>query len=187
MRKEIDDRDDFEETDAGRVPVFPTSVRIAGIVWIVFGSIIILNAIVSAGLTAGAGGANGANAAGGACGAIIPLLIGIAFIFVGQQTLRGTARDTLGNAIGSLVLGIGPLVCGFLAIIGGVALANAPAKVPAGEAANIAAIEPGVLMVLGVVNILSGFGLLTAGALALIGRAEYREWRRWKRAPQPRD
>jgi hypothetical protein len=149
------------------------------------GCVIIINALVSLGISAAAVADNAANA-GSICGAILPFLFGVAFIVVGRQTIRGTARDTLGNAIGSLVLGIGPLVCGFGAIASGLAVANVPVNVQGKDVADLKA-NVGLLVVLGIVNILSGLGLMTAGALALIGRKDYRDWRRLQKDAKPRE
>ena len=142
--------------DDANGPRFPPVVLVAGIAWIVFGGLILLNLVfvvlavlVAAGAQGGA--QQGAFLAGGLCVAVVIGLFGAAFLFVGIQTVRGTARDTLGSAIGSLVIGALNLLAGGGAVMTG----------------NIQ----------GVINLLAGAGLVTAGVLALVGRSEYRAWR----------
>jgi len=92
----------------------------------------------------------------GICVGVVVGLFGAAFLFVGVQSVRGTANDTLGNGIGSIifaVLVLGSAVAGFMV-----------------EA-----------WLQAVVNTLSGAGLMAAGVMALVGRADYRFWRRVQR------
>jgi hypothetical protein len=180
MRKEWDESEEADEPDdyADHAPAFPTTVRIAGIIWIVIGCVIVLNALATLGLAAAvqrpANPGQAPDAGTGACGAFLPLLFGAAFVFVGQQSVRGTAKDTLGNAIGSIVLGIAPLLCGVSFLVGaGFLGVNVPPDMRV------------VFAIIGAVNILTGIGLLSAGALALVGRAEYREWQRWQKRRTP--
>jgi hypothetical protein len=141
---------------------FPVAVRAAGIVWIIFGCLILLNAAVNFLLTAGAAAAGAPQVAGGTCGLLLAVLFGAVFIHVGIQSVRGTAKDTLGNGIGSIV--IGALNMG----IGGVLMAAGLAA--PGTASLIAVVGGGI-------SILGGCGLIGAGILALAGRSAYRSWR----------
>ena len=92
------------------------------------------------------------------------LLFGGGFVFVGVQSIRGAASDSLGNGIGSILLGLLCLSCGgsdLLSVASGVG----------GRPVAVAVIRAAV-------NLLSGVGLLAAGVLALVGRSEYVTWKR---------
>jgi hypothetical protein len=95
---------------------------------------------------------------------VFALLFGDGIVFVGVQSIRGTASDTLGNGIGSILLGLLCLSCGgsdLLSVASGVG--GRPIAVGVTSAA---------------VNLLAGVGLLAAGVLALVGRSEYMAWKR---------
>jgi uncharacterized membrane protein HdeD (DUF308 family) len=92
----------------------------------------------------------------GLCTAVIFGLIGGAFIFVGVQTILGTARDTLGNGIGSIIFGV---------LNGGAGLGYILTREYFAS----------------VVSFLCGAGLLASGVLALVGRSQYKAWRRSRR------
>jgi hypothetical protein len=147
-----------DEDYAGEEPGFPPAVRAAGIVWIVAGALILLtlggNVLLSLG-SPGADPANGPYFAGQMCGAAFVGLFGAAFIFVGIQTANGTARDTMGNAVGSILLG--------LLNWAGAALNGAEGRFVVAGCAFVC-----------------GAALLVAAVLALVGRGAYKEWRRWK-------
>jgi hypothetical protein len=171
MRDEddYDDEDDLEDDRraSGR-PSFPGIVRAAGIIWIGVGAIGLINTIATlalAGANQGPGGPSNV-----CCGAGIA----IAFLLVGFQTVKGTAKDTLGNAIGSIALGL--LQLGLAAVIGlGGAILGANAGANPGANAN--GLPAAVLVVTAVIVGLMGATLILAGILALMGRARYREWR----------
>ncbi len=155
MRESDEDYDDFEDSTP-----FPVTVTVAGIGWIVFGSLVLLNLLFLLAILGGLAGAEKPGAAAGfvagaTCIAAFVGLIGGAFIFVGIQSVRGTARDTLGNGIGSLVFGA--LNLGRAALIFG-----------SGRGGYL---EGGIAL-------LVGLGLIGAGILALVGRAEYKAWRK---------
>jgi hypothetical protein len=147
-----------DEDDVGEEPAFPPAVRAAGIIWVVAGALILLslgaNVLMSLG-SSGAAPAEGAYFAGQVCGGLFVAVFGAAFIFVGVQTAAGAARDTTGNAVGSILLG--------LLNWAGAALNGAEGRfVTAGLA------------------FVCGAALLVAAVLALAGRGAYKEWRRWK-------
>jgi hypothetical protein len=89
--------------------------------------------------------------------AILVVLFAVAFIFVGAQTAGGWARDVIGNGIGSLVFG-------FSAISGG------------------ATMLPWGAILIGI-----GLPLFGAGVCALIGRNDYKKWRRAKERQELKD
>src|SRR5689334_21469106 len=103
-----DDYDDYGPPRRRRSSL-PSAVRAAGIIWIGIGILGILGSVLGLiGRVADAGaGGGGAGAPGGnpfcatGCSLIIPLV----FLMVGIQTVKGTAKGTLGNGIGSIVFG----------------------------------------------------------------------------------
>jgi hypothetical protein len=159
-RRDRDDEDEEDDADA-EPTAFPITVTLAGIGWIVFGSLILIGLIfMLLGMFVFAGaqknGAEAGGVIGGAlCGGLIGGLFGAAFIFVGVQSVRGTANDTLGNGVGSII---------FAFLDFGLAALNA-AENP---------LQSGIYG-------LCGFGLLAAGILALIGRSQYKAWRKAER------
>lgn len=155
--------DEEPEPDFETAPGYPTTVTIAGIAWIIFGALILLNLLVLLLLMSGlaAQGQAGAAVAGGVCGGLLLGLFGAAFIFVGVQSVRGTAHDTLGNGIGSIIFGLLNLGSGALQVVGG------------------QVIQAGI-------GFLAGAGLLTAGVLALVGRSDYKAWRKAQKASRQR-
>jgi hypothetical protein len=165
------DRYDDEGPFLPEGPRFPGTVYAAGVTWIIFGCLILINAVVNLGMSlsgvAGAppqapGGGAG-QAAGGTCGAIFAALFGAAFLFVGVQSTQGKARDTLGNGIGSIIIGL---------LNGGAGTVMAIAGLALGGTGGL------LLLVMGGISILGGLGLLVAGVLALAGREPYLAWRR---------
>lgn len=92
-RLDYDDLDDDERSSAK--VLFPRGAKIAGVVWMIFGTIGVMLAIFSFIASNGVG-------SGGCCGVIIPL----AFAIVGEQTFNGKAKGLLSNAIGSIIFGL---------------------------------------------------------------------------------
>ncbi len=78
--------------------------------------------------------------------AIVALFCAV-FVMVGIQTIRGRAPDTLGNGIGSILFGV-------------FALANVTSPVA----------------IYAIVSVLQGLGLVAAGVMALVVRAQYKAW-----------
>jgi hypothetical protein len=76
------------------MPEVPVMARFAGILWVIYGCLGIVNTVIS--LT------GSESPKGLFCGSFIA----IAFAYVGYQTLKGQAKDTIGNGIGSILLGI---------------------------------------------------------------------------------
>jgi hypothetical protein len=103
------------------------------------------------------------------CGVIFVILIGAVFLNVGVQSVRGTARDTLGNGIGSILFGLLYGGAGTFLMIGSFFLHTLAAET---ETAAL------MLGIFGTIALLCGLGLLAAGVMALVGRDEYKAWRR---------
>lgn len=163
--------DEFDEVPVRRAASFPMIVKIAGGIWIAFGGLILLNAIIALVMKFGGTPAAGGDGVPGAniCGSVLPILFGAVFIMVGFQTIQGKARDTLGNGIGSIIFGMLCGGVGAMAMLGGAILS--------GEGGAKAELGP-LAMIVGAINTISGAGLLIAGVLALVGRSGYKEWRR---------
>jgi hypothetical protein len=116
------------------LPPIPAIVRAAGIIWIVFGCLVLPFVLLMS----------------EPASMFLVAVFAAAFIFVGAQTASGRARDVIGNGIGSLVFG-------FSAISGGA-----------------------TMLPMGAVLSVVGLPLFAAGVCALIGRNDYKKWRREK-------
>lgn len=132
-------------------PSAPGTAIAAGIIWIIFGGLQTLGGVMSLVTSLGAGGA-------GLIGAILPLLIGAGFLVVGIQTVIGKAPDTLGNGIGSIVIGVifSAALFGLSEMFGFM----------------------GAMFALAIGLQLS---LVVAGILALVSRPRYKAWAAYKR------
>ncbi len=147
---------------------YPATVKAAGVIWIVYGCLILLNLVVAllmAFAVMSQFGGRGAEVLMGGlmCTMVVVGLIAVAFLFVGVQSVRGTARDTLGNGVGSIILA--------LLQFGGAAYYGLQLN-------NV--VQAAVASVGGVL-------LLTAGVLALVGRSTYRDWKRAQWMQQDRE
>jgi hypothetical protein len=156
-------RADFNEPEPLPEEIrYPGTVYAAGVIWIGFGCLILLNAATHLVLAVGDALAGVRNAQIGGAGMVV--IMGALFIHVGVQSTRGTARNTLGNSIGSLVFALFLGAVGLLAFLRGLAAGGDPRAV--------------VALIVDVLYLLGAGGLLTAGVLALVGRDAYRAWQR---------
>jgi hypothetical protein len=135
----------------------PGSVIAAGIVWIIFGCLSIADAFIQ--MSVAGQNAKGevkgkafVNPQSWCCG----IIIGAVFLHVGGQSVRGTAKDVLGNAIGSILFGV--LYTGI-----GIAL--------------LFTSSAGLLLAYVFLFVLA-LPLYAAGALALVARSDYKAFRR---------
>ena len=137
-----DEDDDYDDAPRRRrsAPI-PAGVKAAGMIWIGFGVLGFATVILSFMVTVAVENGKGA---GGICGVIIP----IAFLIVGIQSVKGTAPGTMGNGIGSIIFG--------LLYLGIAVLVLASSALGAGA----------IAVVLGGLSALLGTALLTAGVLA---------------------
>lgn len=149
-------------------PVYPTTARIAGILWIIFGGLFLLNVLVLLRFMLRVAGGDFA-VPGMACGGLIIGLFGGGFIFMGVQTVRGTARDTLDRGIGSIIFSL--LNFGWGAVNAG-----------GGELLATIGLRGGGEMLATGIGLLAGVGFLMAGVLALLGRGDYKTWRKAQKA-----
>ncbi len=174
-RYEDDERDDYEDRRPN--PTFPMTVRIAGIIWLLMGLLILTSTILTIVFNVIQDKAvnqnNDANPTSGYITMGVGFIFGLIFLMVGVQTARGTAKDTLGNSIGSLIFALLYGTCGILVFVG----------------ARFAPVDKQlqtIMIIASVINTLSGFGLLVAGVLGLVGRSQYKAWRKAQEKPRRR-
>jgi hypothetical protein len=169
--EEIDE--DFSEATRRGSAKFPGIVMAAGVIWICFGVLgmtgALLGAIAGGMNQPGGGGAN-------MCSNCVSGLIAFAFLYCGYQTVTGKAAGTLGNGIGSLVIGALITLCGTIITVGGgvIAAGNFGGGNNAGLPNNLLG---GVLAAVGVLYLVFGLTLVLAGVFALMGRNAYRDWK----------
>jgi hypothetical protein len=140
---------------------YPTSITAAGIIWIIFGGLLLVNLVIHLfllGLVAAGAAPAEAVAVSGNCFTLIATLFAVPFLYVGVLSVKGTARDTLGNSIGSLAFGVINVGFGWAGLLEG--------------------------SVASLINLGTGIGLVVAGILTFRGRADYQAWRRAHRPPQ---
>lgn len=148
-----------------RVP-FPGNVHAAGIIWIVFGGLVLLS-LSLVGLRFLESELEPQEATGLVCSSIFLLLFGAVFVHVGVQSVKGTAKDTIQNGIGSILFGV--LYLGY-----GITTLNSPFFEGA-EAMRAVAVG---------INLLCSVALFAAGILGIVGRQDYKDWRQ---ANRPRE
>ncbi len=181
-----DDRDDMRDPAP-----FPTKVKIAGVIWIIFGVLGLLNTIYQI-VSGAAAQQGGAGSAGPICGG----LFAIAFLLVGFQTVKGTAKGVMGNGIGSIVISL-LLLLGAGVMLVGFAFADQAAEAARKQQAQnpnannpIANMDTDelkvMLLVTGGILLLQGGMLFIAGVLALLSKTEYQNWRETQGLGQPK-
>jgi hypothetical protein len=184
MRDDDDDDLDQDEDDyRRRSPRFPATVKAAGIIWIIVGSLGMISGLLNlvngaanqaqAGAQAGGPGFQAGYTAGIWCA----FAIAIAFVVFGYQTVTGKASDTVGGSVASIMLGLVYAGIGTLAFFGAGMMGMAKNKDP-----NAAA-GAGVVALVAIVLLLIGFVLLLAAVLGFVGRRDYLDW---KEASSPR-
>lgn len=138
-------------------PTFPPFVKIAGIIWIVLGSLTLLISAVLffffVLMPLSGRGDTAPSHGGGLFGCMIT---GAAFLYVGVKSARGKARDTFVSGIGSIIFG---LMFGLPALF---------------------SLASGQFLAFGI-NGLVGAVFLAAGILALRARGQYKSWRKASR------
>ncbi len=150
---------------------FPSLVYVAGVIWIGFGCLALIVALINLALLGATVSGGPADPCPGFC-CCFATLFGIAFIEGGFRSVKGTAEDTLGIAICSLLFGL--LQVGFVALfVLAALLAGSPTPINQGPASP-EFIASGISSAV-------GLGLIAAGVLALAGRQDYLAWRRWRK------
>jgi tellurite resistance protein TehA-like permease len=137
---------------------FPRTVLIAGIVWIVFGGILLVVFLAFV-FDKFLGHHRRAHRVEfeTVIASLLLATIGAVFIRMGVRSVRGTASDSLGYGSVSAVFGFLYIGCGLLIA----------------EGAEYMAAAGGLFL---------GSSLLTAGILAIVGRSAYKAWREKKSA-----
>ncbi len=162
-RRRYEEDDDDDERPRRRRSRFPVLVSVAGWFWIGYGALFLLGTILYViGVLPNQMKGNqqadaNAQATGMICGFVFAGLIGAAFARAGIQSINGTAKDTMGNGIGSICFSLLYLAVGALSI----------------------GLKGGPLV--GIVVMIFGGGLLAAGIMAIMGRGDYLDWRRENR------
>lgn len=192
-------RGDFDyEVDMGK-PEFPIGVLIAGIIWVIYGSVWLMSAVAAA-FIKGMAQANGPGAGVGGPGAggpgaggsneltlFLMFLFGIAFFFTGIQAIRGALTSVRIAGAGSLVFSL------LFFCVAGVGMSD---PVPKGknQGDKDPKTEKTVRTITAAVAALVGAGLALSGALAIAGSESYTRWRESRngsgseiRRRQPRD
>jgi hypothetical protein len=107
-RRHAGDRWEQPEPVPVTAPPIPGSVKAAGIIWIVFGSLILLSFVmqVLTQLVFAPPEERGQALGGTFLGGLIAAVFGGQFLVVGVQSLTGTAKGTLGNGIGSILFAV---------------------------------------------------------------------------------
>jgi hypothetical protein len=165
-----------EEHPRGIPNGFPGKVRTAGIIWILFGALILLWLLISF-----------AFASPQDLGAITKAdlwqialvgLVGVGFGYAGFRTVSGTAKDTLAYGIASIILGGHMALAG---IYGGLItvwhLVDSLHQGGDGFWRREHGFM-GLFVALAGISLPIGVGLLFAGILAIRARSQYKAWRR---------
>jgi predicted Zn finger-like uncharacterized protein len=170
---EIDEEDDpppvaeiDEDEDSGppirrkataRRTEYPNSVLTAGIIWVVYGVLFLLNTFVIFWQGVVLVVHEDPQHAGPmkvfvVCVGVFLGLIAVAFIWMGAQSIRGASRDILGRSIVSIIVG----ALGLLSAAGQLLVGN---------------------VLVGIIGFILGAVLILAGVLALQARDAYKLWR----------
>jgi hypothetical protein len=174
MRDDINQRYDADTNE----PPFPTKVTVAGIAWIVFGGLIVVNILILLVLLAANTGGGGPGERDrtsefigvGLCLSILLGLFAAGFIFVGVQSVRGTAPGTVANGVGSIIFGL----LNFIPLVALLVRASAPGRFPPSVTEYIQ----------GAISFFFGMALIAVGILALVGSPEYKVWRQFQKAKE---
>jgi len=147
-----------DEFDSPAPLLFPKSVLIAGIMWIIFGGSIFLFAGLGYSMERP--------------GSPMPLsmwgfIFGAASVYFGIHTVRGTAKGMSGNGIGSIA---------FAVLTFGIAVNHFFIAVSAFASKDADKLVGGILLA-GATTFV-GAGFLAAGILALVGHQNYKTWQK---------
>ena len=148
----------------------PRSVRVAGIVWIAFGSLALI--VISVSVILAAAGRlyfDGIS--------VFFCLSCTFFLLAGVRTVRGKAKDVLGNSIGSIIVSLLFFaMAALLTLLGaGVISILGPGRV-----------DVTVLIISFIVSLLSGL-LMLAAVMALANRQAYLDWKHYNTPRQSRN
>lgn len=149
---------DYDDEPDGAGVRFPMRVRIAGIIWIAFGALGLLGALIAiiSSIVVGAQGP-----APDFCAPACLTTIALVSLLSGVQTIRGTSVSIGGNAVASIGFGILISVMMAMMMTGGVFPQRGWS----------------VVVLVGSIYFLVALSLVAAGVLALIGKSDYDKWR----------
>ena len=164
-RRRREDRHDDADDDHRRRE-YPGLLTLAGYLWIICGALILLGAIIATANDMGANNQQGANAeaqnGGKMCAYVFMTIMAILLMRAGFRSITGTAEDTLGASIGSMIFGLVPTGVGLFA------LANN------GDIIFVA------------VELAWGFACEAAGVMGLMARASFLDWKQGQDRPVQR-
>jgi hypothetical protein len=154
---------DIEKIGSAKVEVSPAKagrpalVTVAAVIWIALGFVTLVMAVamISMMVFALLGRSSGSAIETVALipAGVVYAGLGLALLCVGSGTMRGRAKDTLGNSVGSLGTGVFPLIAGYMGL------------------------WQGYNLVFCVMAALPGLSLFVAGVLGLVARPAYKDWR----------
>jgi len=116
----------------------PGPARVSGWMWLVFSGFMFLGWIATIAMASGDAWII----------ATVQVIPAVVIFHIGLQTIRARAKDTLGNGIGSILIGF-------------VSFGQVPKSSGSGE---------------GLMILLIALYLMLAGILALVGRQQYKKW-----------
>ncbi|MBI3411565.1 MAG: hypothetical protein HY040_24820 [Planctomycetes bacterium] len=161
------DSRDFSDLPTVPRPAFPWTVTLAGIVWFVLGGLFELIILLRIAFTAAVHGPSFAIIL---CGVLLAGMAAPFFIIIAVGYVRGTAKDTLGTGILSIVLGL------LYGIVGSIGLQASTYSKGANQ------------MIVPIFEFVLAGSFTAAGILALGSRRDYKAWRNAQqsgRAGQP--
>ena len=169
--------DDNDDTGTGSA--FPLTVRIAGVMWVAFGALQVLLAVVNFWAVGPVKPDRPLLSNEHTWCGCVGLLCGVPFAFAGATVVTGRARDTLGRSVASLIVGTLLLALAVIVVVVGVQVANAPRKpndIPLPGAGKLGAVVGSVLLSFSLAYLLPGL-------LGLFGRRAYLAWRAHRLPP----
>lgn len=158
--QEYDERSDAP-ADAATPNRFPLPVKIAGLCWIVFGTVCLVFDVAI--------GIQLLDKVRNVTSLVCPVVFALAFLIIGIQTVQGAAKTSLANGVGSIVFSLVYFCVGSFTLTGDFPPNRRQNPNPEAEA---------FIQILSIVALTLGTMLLTAGVLAVSGNTAYQRWRR---------
>lgn len=155
--------DDEPEERVSPQTTNPGSAKAAAILWIIVGALGLVGGLLSL-----------ANAN---LQTVVQILVALAFLITGIQTLSGSVSGILGAGIASIILATIGLIAGLAVVVFGGAVAAGGAGGAGGGAAGAG----GLVMLVGILMLIGPTMLMIAGILACVGNKKYKLWRAYKK------
>lgn len=155
-----------QEVSGVGIVTCPERVRVACRIWVVFGILLLVSALINLILYGSAILASIQTLDGLVALGIIVLgiLFGVAFLQAGNHTLKGKSKGILGNGIASL----------FFGLING---AWGTYQISLLMSVRLTSYDKTLGYLFSSINLLSGIGLLIAGVLSILGAKAYKTWK----------